>query len=426
MKKLSRRDVIHAGLLGTGALAAPAIITRYAWAQTGPIKIGMLEAQSGANKYVSEARIAATQFAAERVNALGGLLGRKVEIVAVDSEFKPDVAARRANELLLGEKVDALIAYGGGVAKVAAQIANKADKLFVSTSTLPAELTGADFMPTTFSLAFNSEMISRGVATYIAGSGLKKVFILCQDYASGRSAGETFKKRFDVLKKADQALIGEEYHPTFKLTDFAPYITKVMASGADALMTANFGPDLRLLIQQGAQLGWNIKVVGFYLNDPTLALAVGDALVGHVTVGVNQITLDTPAQRRALEEWRPRFKDAPHFYRIPDLATGQALNGAMWLLEIIKKAGSVDTAALIKAWEGDRYEALWGPAELRPCDHQIISPCGVAEILPAAKIPEEIRFYGMEFPYIGPATAIPASAVATPLSETGNKRCLAT
>jgi branched-chain amino acid transport system substrate-binding protein len=425
MKRLSRRGMLRVGMAGIGALAAPAIIVRPGWTQSGPIKIGMLEARSGPNKYVSDARIAATEFAADRVNTTGGLFGRKVEIAVADSEFKPDVAARRANELLLGDKVDVIIAFGGGVAKVAAQAASKAEKLFVSTSTLPAELTGAEFMPTTFSLAFNSEMISQGVAAYIAGSGLKKVFILCQDYASGRSAGETFKKRFNASKKPDQAIVGEEYHPTFKLTDFAPYITKVMASGADALMTANFGPDLRLLIQQGAQLGWNIKVVGFYLNDPTLAIAIGDALVGHITVGINQITLDTPAQRKLLEEWKPRFKDAPHFYRVPDLATGQAVNGAMWLLEVMRKTGTVDTAALIRTWEGDKYEAPWGQAELRSCDHQIISPCGVAEFLPPTKIPEQLRFYGMEFPYIGPASVIPANAVAVPLNETGNKRCIA-
>ena len=425
METITRRQVLRAGAAGLGVLAAPAIITRPGWAQTGPIKIGMLEARSGPNKYVSDARIAATEFAAGRVNAGGGLFGRKVTIVTADSEFKPDVAARRANELLVGDKVDVLIAFGGGVAKVAAQAAQTAGKLFVSTSTLPAEMTGAEFQPTTFSLAFNSEMISQAVAAYIARTDLKKVFILCQDYASGRSAGGTFKKRFTSIKKPDQTIVGEEYHPTFKLTDFAPYITKVMASGADTLMTANFGPDLRLLIQQGAQLGWKVKVVGFYLNDPTLALAVGDALVGHVTVGINQITLDTPAQRKLLEEWRPRFKDAPHFYRVPDLATGQAVVGAMWLLEVMKKAGGTETAALIKAWEGDKYAAPWGQAELRACDHQMVSPCGVAEILPAAQIPEAIRFYGMEFPYIGPASTVPAAAVAVPLSETGNKRCLA-
>lgn len=237
-----------------------------------------------------------------------------------------------------------------------------------------------------------------------------------------RSAGETFKRRFNSIKRAEQSIVGEEYHPTFRLQDFAPYITKVMASGADTLMTANFGPDLRLLMQQGHQLGWKVKVVGFYLNDATLTQALGDAAIGHVTTGVNMVTLPTPKNQELIPLWRKRYPDAPPFSRVPDLPTGQTLAGTMWMLDVLKKAGSTATDALIKAWEGDKTETLWGPAEMRACDHQLQSACGVAEIMKPADIPEAIRFYP-EFPYIGPATTIAAADVSIPPAETGNKRC---
>jgi len=424
-KRISRRSFLTHSALAGSALAAPFVITRPGWSQTGPIKFGMVEARSGPNKYVGDARIDTATFVVERVNAAGGLLGRKVEMLVVDSEFKPDVASRRAGELLIGEKIDLITAFGGAVAKVVAQAAFQQNKLFVSTSTLPSEMTGVEFLPTTFSCAFNSEMLSRSAAAYIAKAILSKVYILCQDYASGRSAGETFKMRFNSIKRADQAIVGEEYHPTFRLTDFAPYITKVMASGADAVMTANFGPDLRLLLQQGHQLGWKIKAVGFYLNDPTLTSAIGDAAIGHVTTGINMITLDTQQNKELTKPWQARFPNATLFSKVPDLAVGQALSGFMWMLDVVTKAGSLDTETLIKTWEGDKFQALWGGAEMRACDHQVQSGCGVAEIVAPKDIPIDMRFYGDAFPYIGPATVIPREMVSVPLAETRNKRCTA-
>ena len=409
--------------MATTCIFAPAILSRPGWAQTSPIKLGFLETLAGPNKYIGDSRMAAANFAIERVNAAGGLLGRKVEAVAADSEFKPDVASRRANDMILGDKVDAICAFGGAIAKVVAQIANSNQKIFFSTSTLPSEMTGAEFVPTTFSLAFNSEMLAQTVAAHVAKDKATSVFILCQDYASGRSAAQAFKARFAKVKRADQNIVGEEFHPPFRVNDFAPYITKIMASGAEILMTANFGPDLSLLMRQGYQLGWKVKVVGFYLNDPTLTSVLGDAAVGHQTVGVNMVTLDTPLNKELTKAWRARYPDAPIAWRVPDLQTGQSLAGVSWLLDAIKKAGSTDTEAIIKAWQGDRREILWGPAEMRACDHQLQSGCGIATVQKPTDIPEAIRFFP-DFPYIGPAALIPQELVSVAAADTKNNRCI--
>ena len=175
-------------------------------------------------------------------------------------------------------------------------------------------------------------------------------------------------------------------------------------------------------MQQGHELGWPVTVVGFYLNDATLTSLLGDAAVGHVTTGVNMATLPTPLNVETIRAWRKRYPDAPISYRVPDLQTGQSLSGFSWFLDAVKKAGSTDTEAIVKAWEGDRTEVLWGPAEMRACDHQLQSGCGVATIAKPADIPEDIRFFP-EFPYIGPARLIGADLVSIPPAETGNARC---
>jgi branched-chain amino acid transport system substrate-binding protein len=410
-----------------GAVAAgPYVILRPGWAQTGPIKIGLLEPQSGPTKYVGDANTAAARFAVERINARGGVLGRRMEVVVADSEFKVDVGTRRANDLLLGEKVDFIAALGASIAPPVAQLAHQQKKLFISPHTVPSEMTGKDFLPTTFVCALNTEMLANALATYFARQAPvkpKKLYLLNQDYNNGRTASEFFKRKFNALKEPDQAILAEEFHPLFRVNDFASYITKIVASGADTVMTANWGADLRLLLQQGQQLGWKVRIGGFFLNDPTLTKAVTSAAVGHVTVGVHHITVDTPENRATVQAWKARFPDAPIFHRVPDLITGRGVNAWLWLGEVIQKAGSLDAPALIKAWEGTKYRGLWGEVEMRVCDHQMQSPCFVSEVMEPARIPETIRYFGTEFPYIGPATAIPKEAVSVPPRETGNQRC---
>ena len=94
--RVNRRQFLTGAAAAGVAASGPFVITRPGWAQTGPIKIGVLEPTSGPVAYIGEANVAGFRFGAERVNAAGGVLGRKIEIVPADSELKPDVATRRA------------------------------------------------------------------------------------------------------------------------------------------------------------------------------------------------------------------------------------------------------------------------------------------------------------------------------------------
>jgi branched-chain amino acid transport system substrate-binding protein len=167
--KMNRRQFLK-GAAAVGAVATgPFVITRPGWSQTGPIKIGVLEPTSGPVAYIGEGNLAAFRFGAERVNAAGGVLGRKLEIVPADSELKPDVATRRANDLLLSDKVDFLaVNTGSNIAKAVSQVANQAKKVFFSTGTEAAELTGEEFFDTTFRCCLNTDMHSAELALYFA------------------------------------------------------------------------------------------------------------------------------------------------------------------------------------------------------------------------------------------------------------------
>jgi hypothetical protein len=129
--------------------------------------------------------------------------------------------------------------------------------------------------------------------------------------------------------------------------------------------------------------------------------AVGKAAAGHITADAYLITVVTSENREFLKAWRARYPDAPIGYRYPDLTIGRCFCAVTWLGDVIKRAGSLDTAKVVKAWEGS----------VRRRDHG------------AEKIPQDIRYFGNEFPYIGPATLIPRDEMTVPPRETGNKRC---
>ncbi len=427
-KGISRRTFLKGTAVAAGAMATgPFIITRPGWAETGPIKIGALEPRSGPAKYAGDWNVAAAEFALERINATGGVLGREMKLVVADSEMKPEVATRRANELLLGEKVDFMVAFGGHIAKIVSRLSHQHKKLLIAPHTVPSEITGEDFFPTTFICSMNTKMIAWSLAVYFSrpeNRNHTKFYLLNQDYNHGRDAANAFKQRFQQVKAADQEIVGEELFPLLKLKDFAPYITKVMAAGADVVITSSWGSDLRLIIKQGHELGWKVKVGGFYLNDPTLVQAVGSAAVGHVTTGIHMSTVETPENMAMLKAWRARFPDPPVFLKTMDLLGGRGVNAWLWLGDIIKKAGSLETEKLIQAWEGAKFRAIWGEVEMRACDHQMQTPSFVAEIMEPHKIPEHIRLLGNEMPYIGPATMIPKEEITVPPEETRNKRCV--
>ncbi len=426
-QRITRRIFLkHAA--AAGALASgPFVITRPGWSQTGPIKIGIIEPLSGPVKYLGDLFTAATRFAIERVNAAGGVLGRKLELLTADSELKPDVATRRANDLFIGERVE-LVALGVGsnVAKAVSQVANQQKKLFLSYATKAAELTGEEFFRTTFRCCLNTDMHSGLLAVYfarLAPQKYTKFYLLNQDYNFGRAVAEGFKKKFSRIKSPSQQIVGEEYHPLQKVQDFGPYITKIMASGAEVVMTGDYGQDLRLLLQQGAALGWKVKLGNYTLDDPTVLQAVGKAAVGHVTANASLLTEDTAENRDFLKAWRARYPDAPLAYRYPQSDLGIGTYAILWAADVMKRAGSLEIERLIATWEGSKFRTPWGEVEMRACDHQMQTPGHVAEILDPEKIPPAIRYFGTEIPYLGPATTVPRDEMTVLPKETGNPRC---
>lgn len=151
--------------------------------------------------------------------------------------------------------------------------------------------------------------------------------------------------------------------------------------------------------------------------------AVKDAAVGHITADAYHLTLDTPENKASLKEWRAVYPNAPISYRYPDIGWTRAVNAILWLGDVIKRAGSLETDTLVKAWEGSRFRAVWGEVEMRACDHQMQTPGFVSEVMEPDRIPADVRYFGTDFPYIGKPARVSKEDLVVPPKETGNKRC---
>jgi len=383
-------------------------------AAKGKIVLGVCEPLSGPMKDVGDRYVNAVKFSVEKINARGGVLGKELVMIAEDSALKPDVATRKATKLILEDKADFIMTgTGSHISLAMMKVAEKYKKIFLTYGTEAASITGSEFNPYTFRACLNTDQHSFAVVAYFAKyTKFKKYYILCQDYAFGREAADGFKKKLKAIPGAQ--LLGEDYHP-IALKDFAPYVSKIMASGAEVVLTGNWGVDIDNLFKAGASLGWKVITGNYFLNDPIRLQIIKEAAIGHVTADSYMITIDNPENKKFIQEWYEKHKGLDIGFWYPDLSMGRAYYAIQWLAEVIKKAKSTEAQKIIKAWEGMSFNPPWGKVTMRACDHQMITP-GVAAVV-------ESKSEFFPFPYIGKAVIIPEEELTVPPAETGNPRC---
>lgn len=378
-----------------------------------PIAMLALDPLSGVMKDIGDRYQLGIRFAVEEINAAGGVLGRPIKMFYDDSQLKPDVAARKVSRYVTEEKVKFIMTgTGTHVAKAMSQVAEKEKIIMLNYGAAGDELTGKDFSPYHFRVALSTGQQSGALAAYFAGTPFKRYYILCQDYAFGHDVANAFKKAMNKFKP-DWQLVGEDYHPV-GTKDMGPYVSKIISSGAEVLITGNWGADLLVLLKQGADLGLKAKVGSYYLTDTNALPAIGNAAVGNITVEIYMLTEDTPQNKAFIERWTKRKIDPNHPY--PAWLIGKSYQAFMFMIEAIKKAKSTKAEDVIKAWEGMSYDGLVGRMTMRACDHQVITPISVAEVIPGPN-----PYYN--FPFVGKPTMIPAEKGAIPPAETGNPRC---
>ena len=373
-----------------------------------PIKLGVTEPLSGTFKNIGERYLEGVQYAAKVLNQQGGVLGRQIEVIPIDSELKPDVVTRKSTALILRDQVKYFCGgTGSSVGAAMSTVAEQNNAIMFSYGMDAASLTGQKCSKNFFRPGTNTDMHSYALAAYIAKSKFKKVYCIGQDYSFGHESIKPFISRIKKLNPSIE-IVAEVYHPLGE-KDYGPYVSRIVASGADLVFTTDWGNDLTLLVKQAKPFGLKAKFAGYYLSDEETVSAIGESelLVGSIASETYMLTIPTEENKRFIEGY---YKDKGAY---PFWLRGKSYNATMFWAEALKKAGKDDVSAVIKAWEGLSYKGTGGTMTMRACDHQAQVPIWIAEIVPQSKF--------MKLPYVGDPIMIPAKDIEVSCEDTGCK-----
>jgi len=378
------------------------------------IKILNLDVTSGPFKDEGAQYMRGVKYAVDQINKEGGINGQQIELITDDTQLKPDVAQRKATRYILDEDIKIIIgAVGTAVVKALAQVAAKHHVILAAYSGEHDSITGADFAPEVFRLILSASMHASATVAAFPDQKFDKVYLLNQDNAYGYAAAQAYKNALDAYHPGWK-LAGEDYHP-IATRDFAPYLQKIVGSGADVILTGDYGSDMTILHKQAANFGIKQPFGNLFLSNPVAMREIGDAGIGSFTSDIYMIGVDTPANKKFIEEWHAQYKDSSEPW--PEFGIGKAYNAMMFLAEALRQAGSTDSKKVIQAFEGLEYTGVMGRQVMRACDHQVQSDVAAARIVKGPG-----KYY--PFAFTGDVTLVPMDKISVPPEKTGNKRCM--
>jgi branched-chain amino acid transport system substrate-binding protein len=336
-----------------------------AHAQSGPIKIGEINSYSSMPQFTAPYR-QGWQLAVEEINAAGGLLGRKVEVIARDDGGRPEEALRHAVELTSNEKVDVLA--GGFLSNVGLALADHAAKnkrLFVASEPLTDAIVWDKGNRYTFRLRPSTYMQAAMLVEEAAKLPAKRWATIAPNYEYGQSAVASFKELLKA-KRPDVEFVGEQWPALGKL-DAGTTLQAVMQSKPDAIFNVTFGADLAKLVREGNQRNVFPKtpVVSMLSGEPEYLEVLKDETPrGWIVTGYPWDQIDTKEHASFAANYYKKFNEHPKVGSVVGYATMQAIFAA------IKKAKSTDNEKLVSAMRGLKFSTPFGPAEFRALDQQ--------------------------------------------------------
>ncbi len=356
------------------------------------IKLGLINPFSGAAASSGELFYLSAAWVAHDINTQGGILVdgkmKKIQIVKGDTQVKPDIAKKVIEKLIMGDKVDVLVGTAGThIALIAQMLAGQHKKIFVNNCAYSdLLLDDKNFNPYVFQvLAPNTTQWTLALAQFFTKRPEKKFYILCQDYAYGHAYAEGFKAAIKKYKPEAQ-IVGEDFFPLF-MKDFAPYLTKIKAAGADMIITQAWSSDNQNLLKQARQFGLKTHVISLYLDEPNQSLkALGPAGAGLIVMQTHIPAINTPLNKKFNELWTKQWKKwaKPYdsdLYKWPENFVGSSANSLYWLFDVMQRAGTTNSDKIVRTWEGDKYQSLVGPLYMRPQDHLMLSDIFFSELV---------------------------------------------
>ena len=346
------------------------------------VKIGYIDPLSGGGASVGEIGLKIFQFLADEVNAKGGIQGKKVEIVPLDNKTNPQESLIQAQKA-----IDTGVRYltqgnGSSVAGALTDFVTKYNErnpgkevLYFNYAAVDPVLTNAKCSFWHFRWDANSDIKMEALTNYMKGvPSIKSVYLINQDYSFGESVRSQAKAML-AAKRPDIKIVGDELHPLLKITDFAPYIAKIKASGADTVVTGNWGQDFALLLKAAADAGLKVNWYTYYAGGAGGPTAIKQANLNHQVFQISEgfPNIDNPPSQAFEKALRARYPDVPsNFYP-------RAVNEMRMFALAAEKAKSLDPVKVAAALEGMEFDVYdGGKGFMRKDDHQFFQPMYIA------------------------------------------------
>ncbi|MNY90681.1 Leucine-, isoleucine-, valine-, threonine-, and alanine-binding protein precursor [compost metagenome] len=353
------------------AASAMLVCASGAWAQKGEtVKIGWIDPLSGLMAAVGTNQLKTFQLMAEDFNR-NNASGVRFEIIPLDNKLSPQETTavlrsaidQGARYVVQGNGSGPALAIMDALDKHNARNKGK-EVVYLNYAAVDPDLTNSKCSYWHFRLDADTSMKMEALTTYMKDvPEVKKVYLINQNYSHGQQVSK-YAKEMLKAKRPDVQVVGDDFAPLAQVRDFAPYIAKIKQSGADTVITGNWGSDLSLLLKAANDAGLNnVKFYTYYAFGSGSPTAMGAASDGKVyTVGYGHYNMGGPIQP-LMAEFKKKMND--------DLTQSSIYHVFTLLDAAFAKTGGTDPVKVAAALEGIKVKSFNGEVEMRKSDHQL-------------------------------------------------------
>jgi ABC-type branched-subunit amino acid transport system substrate-binding protein len=343
-----------------------------------PLVIGLIPPAGGALAVFGQDEVKAWQFAADEVNASGGVAGHMVKLVTEQTDVTPPATLRAARKAVTQDNAHFIgaVISSPETAALNPQLTALGALDFNSTAK-DNILSGAQCSANTFNIVQSAQMDVNAVGKSLGKLPAKKWAIIAEDYSTGHDEATGFA---DAVKKAGGSVVKTVFAP-LGTTDFGSFISQLSSSGADGVFTAEFGADGVAFVNQGAQFGLFKKIpttVGFNTVSEPLFPVLGPKVLGFYNNVGYAHQQNFPLNTTFAAAWKAKYGSFPYYVEADNYLAAQTL------FQGVRKAGSVDPEKVKAALNGLSFDSITGQVTMRAADHQLLRPSNLGQVVKLA------------------------------------------
>ena len=360
----------------TAAIAAALLLAGATHADT--VKIAFIDPLSGPFAPVGQNQLKSFQLIADMANQGKWAGDHRIEVVGFDNKASPQESLTQLKAVIDQGYRYVTQGNGSGVGLALLDAINKHNErnpgkevVYLNYAAIDPDMTNAKCSFWHFRFDANSDMKMEALTTFMAThKAIKNVYIIGQNYSFGQAVSRA-AKQYLARKRPDIKIVGDDLHPIAQVKDFSPYIAKIKASGADTVITGNWGADLALLIRAAKDADLKANFYTYYAITTGVPTAMGAAGADHVKIIGNWLANNESfSGKEVVEAFKAKYND--------DYYAAQTQSSIGMLAAAMRNAKSIDPVKVAFAMEGMKFKSLNGDVMMQKVDHQLQQPLYIA------------------------------------------------